>query len=127
MLPPIFQTVKATVLDRLAYLASLILVVVMFVLLWADVGHAQSQNCGPTSLNYEAWNEEFGEFRLVAIYKAGPDGPFAYEIFMNPETEIWTIFITTPDGQSCLVDDGGGVLFSQRPYKDVPMLQPPNL
>lgn len=73
---------------------------------------ATAQECIGTVDAYISLSQNYGEQRLVVTVL--PDGRII-EVWVNPETETWSLFITTPDGVSCSV--GSGVGFALNPLE----------
>lgn len=65
---------------------------------------AQTQ-CGPRAEVLQALEEKYGETRQV--YGITTGGTALTEVFANTETGTWSILVTMPGGDSCLVADGG--------------------
>lgn len=66
---------------------------------------AVAQDCIPTVEAYIALSQTYGEQRLVVTVL--PDGRIV-EVWVNPDTETWSMMVTTPDGMSCGVGSGTG-------------------
>jgi hypothetical protein len=65
--------------------------------------HSQSMPCGSRDAIVERLGSKYGEQRVAT----GLSGSATMmEVFANEETGSWTILITHPDGQSCLVSAG---------------------
>jgi hypothetical protein len=63
--------------------------------------------CGPTEKVHAALTEKFAEQRIWGGLTGGPNLSFI-EVWVNPETDTWTILQTYPDGKSCVREDGTG-------------------
>jgi len=64
---------------------------------------AQGRNCGDRALIVERLESKYGEARTAAGLTT-QNG--MVEIFASDDSGSWTILITTPSGQSCLVAAG---------------------
>lgn len=69
----------------------------------AQAGHAQAASCGERSKVIKSLAQKYGETRQ-GIGLGRNNG--VMEIYASSETGTWTILITTPNGQSCLVAAG---------------------
>lgn len=60
--------------------------------------------CADTQDVYDILRQKFGETRVVGgISRNG----YLLEVFANREAGSWTVVATVPDGQSCIIDEGG--------------------
>ncbi len=73
-------------------------------------GQAQaSGNCGERTRIVAALAERYGEARrLIALTNARQ----VIELFASSETGTWTLLITFPSGQSCLIGAGDMIEFT---------------
>ena len=83
----------------------------------AAVQHEKSA-CLSTNLLHERLTERYGETRQSAGL-TGPDGMI--ETWANLETGSWTIFVTLPDGRSCIASSGLGFELFQESLEPVGM------
>jgi hypothetical protein len=67
---------------------------------------AQQMQCAPTEQVYENLQERFGEERVFGGFVHDMSG--IVELWGNPESESWTMFVTRPDGISCQITHGSG-------------------
>jgi len=65
---------------------------------------AEGRNCGDRHVIVQRLQTNYGEARTGAGLSEGNSGMI--EIFASEETGTWTILLTRPDGQSCLVAAG---------------------
>ncbi len=65
---------------------------------------AEGRNCGERSAIVQRLENNYGEARTGAGLSDGNSSMI--EIFASEETGTWTILVTRPDGQSCLVAAG---------------------
>ncbi|MFN4172902.1 MAG: hypothetical protein ACK4GW_14220 [Pseudorhodobacter sp.] len=73
-------------------------------ILMAQAGHAASQ-CGPRAAVLEQLAGRYGESRRSMGIAANN---MVMELFANADSQSWTITVTTPQGQTCLVASGTG-------------------
>jgi len=73
-------------------------------ILAAQIAHSSPQ-CGPHDEVTSLLAERYGETRR-ALGLAGETA--VMELFASDTTGTWTITITTPDGQMCLMASGAG-------------------
>ncbi|ARU02098.1 hypothetical protein LOKVESSMR4R_02804 [Yoonia vestfoldensis] len=66
---------------------------------------AQAMACADTALVAQRLAQIYGERQLLVT--PGPDGSLT-QLFAATDTGSWTIAITQPDGQTCLVASGAG-------------------
>ncbi|MEN9763515.1 MAG: hypothetical protein RI906_3341 [Pseudomonadota bacterium] len=66
---------------------------------------AAAQECVNTVDAYISLSQNYGEDRVVVSVL--PDGRII-ELWGNPETQTWSMMVTTPDGISCGVGSGVG-------------------
>jgi hypothetical protein len=88
------------------------------IILMTQASQAAPQ-CGPRAAVLEKLTNGFGETRRsmgIAVNN------MVMEVFASAETQSWTITITTPQGQTCLVASGHGfeALAEQLPAKGEP-------
>lgn len=69
---------------------------------------AQETTCGPTEDVRAALKDQYGETRRMAMLTEG--GTAVMEIYVNDETETWTLIVTGPKGKSCVGGSGVGVV-----------------
>jgi hypothetical protein len=62
------------------------------------------ERCLPTEQGYSLLTEQYKEQRLFI----GNTGTALIEVWVNPETETWSLVETRPDGISCLAASGTG-------------------
>lgn len=74
------------------------------VILATQIAHANPQ-CGPHEVVTALLAERYGETRR-ALGLAGEAA--VMELFASDTTGTWTITVTTPDGQMCLMASGAG-------------------
>jgi len=65
---------------------------------------AEGRNCGDRNAIVQRLENNYGEARTGAGLSDGNSSMI--EIFASEETGTWTILLTRPDGQSCLVAAG---------------------
>ena len=63
----------------------------------------QARNCGPREIVVERLAEGYGETRQSIGLGANNA---VIEVFASEESGTWTITVTTPNGQTCLVASG---------------------
>ncbi len=73
------------------------------VVLSADILHAQAPRCGNRDIILEKLSSKYGESRQT-IGLAANNGIF--ETFASEKTGTWTMLVTQPNGQSCLIASG---------------------
>lgn len=66
---------------------------------------AMAQECIGTADAYASLTTNYGESRVVTAMR--PDGT-VIEMWANPDTRTWSMFITLPNGLSCSVGSGHG-------------------
>ncbi|MEM6637147.1 MAG: hypothetical protein AAF667_14795 [Pseudomonadota bacterium] len=66
-------------------------------------GEAQARNCGPRDTVVERLTNGYGETRQSIGIGANNS---VIEVFASAETGTWTITVTMPTGQTCLVASG---------------------
>ncbi|OYY81938.1 MAG: hypothetical protein B7Y33_00790 [Hydrogenophilales bacterium 16-62-9] len=74
------------------------------VILATQIAHSSPQ-CGPRDVVTTLLAERYGETRR-ALGLAGEAA--VMELFASDDTGTWTITLTTPDGQMCLMASGAG-------------------
>lgn len=79
-------------------------------LMIATPAAVEAQACVASIEAYISLSQNYGEQRLVVTVL--PDGRII-EVWVNPETETWSMFITTADGMSCSVGSGVGFALNQ--------------
>ncbi len=75
----------------------------VMVLAASHVAAEGTRNCAPRQMVLEQLADKYGETRQSI--GLGTNNAVV-EIFASPETGTWTITVTTPDGQTCLVASG---------------------
>lgn len=70
---------------------------------------AVAQECIGTVDAYISLSQNYGEERLVVTVL--PDGR-VIELWVNHDTETWSMMLTTPDGVSCGIGSGVGYVVS---------------
>lgn len=65
------------------------------------------RQCMPTEEAYAMLADQFGESPVAAGLTA--DG-FVIELWASSETGTWTLFTTRPNGTSCALGDGQGIV-----------------
>ena len=73
-------------------------------ILMTQAGHSAPQ-CGPRAAVLEQLADRYGESRRSVGIAANN---MVMELFANAESQSWTITVTTPQGQTCLVASGTG-------------------
>lgn len=75
--------------------------------------------CGPRAAVLEELASRFGETRRSMGIAANN---MVMEMFASAESQSWTITVTTPEGQTCLVASGHGfeAVAEELPAKGVP-------
>lgn len=63
------------------------------------------QECIGTADAYASLTQNYGEARTATVMR--PDGT-VIELWTNPDTRTWSMFITLPNGLSCSVGSGQG-------------------
>lgn len=77
---------------------------------------AQNQpTCGPRSDITQALKEKYGE---QAEWAGLQDQNGAFELWINAETDTWTITRTQPDGRTCVMAVGENSTGFERQNKD---------
>ena len=65
--------------------------------------YAQQQQCGPRDAGLAHLEQKYGETRIGAgLDQRG----MVVEVLTNPVTGSWTIIMSGPDGQACIVAAG---------------------
>lgn len=69
----------------------------------ASASAQQARNCGPRAAVVETLGEKYGESRQgIGLDDRGA----MLEIFASAESGSWTITLTAPNGQTCLIASG---------------------
>jgi hypothetical protein len=81
--------------------------------------HAQAPQCGPRDVVVAQLADRYGETRRSIGLAANN---MVMEVFASDASQSWTITITTPQGQTCLVASGQGfeVMADELPAKGDP-------
>lgn len=83
---------------RIALLASLLAVPAL----------AQAPGCGPTPEVEALLISEYGE--AVSV-EAALENDAVFQLWANLETQTWTGIVKRPDGVSCVIGEGQGLVF----------------
>ena len=76
----------------------------------ATQADAQS-SCAATGDVYSIMIDRYGESRVsLGLSERG----YVVEFWGNDKTQSWTVIMTRPDGVSCVVDQGGQFIQSER-------------
>ncbi|WP_022702482.1 hypothetical protein [Pseudorhodobacter ferrugineus] len=67
--------------------------------------HAQTPQCGPRATVLAQLADKYGETRQSMGIAANN---MVMELFASATSQSWTITVTTPQGQTCLVASGEG-------------------
>lgn len=67
--------------------------------------HAQTPQCGPREIVLAQLADEYGESRQSMGVAANN---MVMELFASTNSQSWTITVTTPQGETCLVASGQG-------------------
>lgn len=81
---------------------------------------AQAQQCGPRAAVIAQLADRFGETRRSMGIAANN---MVMEVFASDASQSWTITVTTPQGQTCLVASGQGfeAIADELPAKGEPV------
>ncbi len=72
--------------------------------------------CGTTAEVVARLTSEFGE-AVAAEGSAGPGNSLRMQVYVNRDSQSWTVVMHTPDGNSCVVADGVD-------FQSVPFVKP---
>lgn len=88
---------------KMLQLGALTVAAALYLVSTTEVLAQAARNCGPREAVVDRLAEGYGETRKSV--GLGSNNAMV-EVFASEETGSWTITVTTPDGQTCLVASG---------------------
>ena len=73
---------------------------------FATEGHAQG--CASRDVIVRTLEEEFGEAAIWQGLTQSNGRSAVTELWVNPQSQTWTVTQSTPDGQTCMATSGTG-------------------